>query len=80
MVSVAAGQSLSFADSSSATWGEGRVAFECAEGATVRFGDSGDALTRAQLRRIRLNGEKVVLDESGALMPRGKTGFRLILR
>ena len=77
-LSVAAGKTLAFTDSASVAWGEGRIDVECAEGACVRFGDNASALTFAQLRRVRLNGVKAGLSESGELVP--SPGLRLIIR
>ena len=42
-----------------------RLNVTAGEGSTLRFGDSAEALTKAQLRAIRLNGRQVAIDENG---------------
>ena len=80
-LSVGEGASLAFADSSGATWDVGsdvKLSIEAASGASVRFGTSASGLTDAQLRRVRLNGKRVILDENGYVQLR--SGTLLIIR
>ena len=80
-LSVGEGASLAFADSSGATWDVGsdvKLSIAAASGASVRFGTSASGLTDAQLRRVRLNGKRVILDENGYVQLR--TGSLLIIR
>jgi len=85
-IAVADGVKLAFADSSAVTWliiGTDAVlnfTGDFPEGSQkVRFGTNASGLTRAQVRRIRVNGERAHLDEDGYLQA-GSSGCLLILR
>lgn len=59
------GARVAFADSSSLSW-SGNLDVTCTlEKDTLRFGDGNGALTVGQVRRIRVNGRRVSLDDSG---------------
>lgn len=66
-LAVAAGRTIAFADSSAESWGDGLVSFTLADGARVTFGTNEKALSPAQRRKIRVNGERVYLDKTGEL-------------
>ncbi len=67
--------SLSFADSSGATW-TGNLVLTGTRGATtLRFGTDASALTPDQLSRISCNGKNVYLDASGYLTEGSAYGF-----
>ncbi|MBR4654543.1 MAG: hypothetical protein IKO72_14380 [Kiritimatiellae bacterium] len=63
-IDVGDASAVSFADSSSEDW-SGRVDISCPAGSSVRFGTTSAGLTSAQLRKMRLNGQHVKLDENG---------------
>ncbi len=72
-VEVASGKTLSFASSADKEWAAGvQLNFTGAFDSTnhvVRFGTNATGLTAAQLKKIRVNGERCKLDESGWLHP-----------
>jgi hypothetical protein len=75
--------SLSFADTSSVSWGgKDRVLIDYdgeLKPGMLRFGTSKNGLTPAQLVRIRHNGNRVILDDDGYMLDMPKT-FRIIVR
>lgn len=70
-VALGDGAAIAFGDSSAVAWESGKIAdFTGALGAdsrAVRFGTSSAGLTAAQLRQLRANGLRAVLDENGYL-------------
>ena len=81
MIKVADGASLSFADSSTASWlASGKVQIDADLTAdTLRFGTSSTALTSQQLKCMRHGDFRVKLDAAGYLRDR-IDGTRIILR
>ena len=79
-VEVSTGATLSVGDSSALAWsGTGRLEVTAGAGA-VRFGTGPTALTSTQLARIRMNGRRVTLDESGYLTELPPQGVILVVR
>ena len=74
--------SLAFADSSGEAWANGKILVITGNDSiptqSLRFGTGKNGLTRAQLRQITYNGERVALDPSGYLCRR--SGFVLIIK
>ena len=74
--------SLAFADSSGEAWASGKILAITGNDSiptqSLRFGTSKNGLTRAQLRQISYNGERVALDDDGYL--RQRDGIMLIVR
>ena len=76
---MSSGAELSFADSSAQDWGSSRLTITGDPGArTLRFGTDGNGLAPEQVRRIRWDGHRVVLDAGGYLAP-NDFGIRLIV-
>ena len=71
-----ANSTINFLDSTSVAW-SGVVDVICRNGASVRFGTSSNALTKAQQKKLRLNGKRAKLDASGLVVP---SGFQLSIR
>ena len=77
-ITLAAGASLSLADSSEKIW-EGGLLIETAdETPSIRFGSSDAALTAEQIRNIRLNEKRVRIDATGYIHQ--FSGFSVIIR
>lgn len=72
VLAVGKGATISFADSSATAWSAGKTLnITCDKPSQVRFGTSATALTASQVKALRVNGKKVVLDDSGHLASRG---------
>ena len=78
-IELAEGAALQVSDCSGEDWSAGGIVNIVADikKSDIRFGDSSDALTAAQLGHLRLNGRKFLLDDSGRPVP---TGMLLIVR
>ena len=73
------GAFLAFGDSSGQAWTAGkRLSIENFQPGSVRFGENANGLTQAQVRQIRVNGKRCMIDDQGFLC--ANLGFVLMIR